>query len=60
MTTPQEAKPISFLVAAKKFFGLKPGQGLGDFRDEVNCLTDADKDELRPLLSAEFGAPIIG
>lgn len=53
-----EKKPISFLVACKQFFGLKPGQGLSDFRDEVKKLDAKDEAEMRPLLSDALGSPV--
>lgn len=36
----------SFAGACKAFFGLLPGQSLGDFAAEVRKLTDSDRAEI--------------
>lgn len=50
------AKP--FVAACKQYFGLKPGQTLLEFKTEVDGLTQQDKLELRPLLSAAIGEEV--
>ncbi len=47
---------IGFAVACKKYFGLLPGQKVGEFVREIKDLTDDDRREMAPLLSAELGA----
>lgn len=37
------AKQMTFIVAMKDFFGLKPGQNAADFMKEVRALDDADR-----------------
>ncbi len=37
---------VSFPVAAKDFFGLLPGQSVGDFARELKSLTDEDRSEM--------------
>jgi hypothetical protein len=44
-----------FAWAAKKFFGLKPGQTLREFGDELKPLTAADRKELAALMGEELG-----
>ena len=39
-------KKMSFLMACKDFFGLKDGQTLTEFGQEVKKLTDADRNDL--------------
>jgi hypothetical protein len=39
-------KQTSFIGACREFFGLKPGQVLKDFADEVKQLTPQDKIDL--------------
>lgn len=51
-------EPIKFTVAAKRFFGLKPGETLQEFAREIHALTNTDKDELAALLSVELGVPV--
>ena len=41
---------MKFIVACKKFFGLKEDQKLGAFVTEVKKLTSKDGDDLRPGL----------
>ena len=53
-----EVKPTGFIVACKKFFGFKPGQTLREFKTEVKELTQADRDELAPLLAQALGEPV--
>lgn len=49
---------LSFSQAAMKFFGKKEGQSLGDFMKECKALTDKDRNELAPLLSAALNADV--
>lgn len=58
MTDAKSTVPMGFVPACKEFFGFAPGQSLMQFRDDVNCLTDADREELAPLLSKEIGRPV--
>lgn len=53
-----EVKPTGFIVACKEFFGFAPGQSLMDFKNEIKELTQKDRDELAPLLSAALGKPV--
>lgn len=41
-----EPKKLTFLQAAKDFFGLKEGQTALDFAKETRQLSDADKAEI--------------
>lgn len=45
---------MKFIVACKKFFGLKEDQKLGQFVSEIKKLTTEDKKELAPLLGKEL------
>ncbi|HEY6018437.1 MAG TPA: hypothetical protein VIY48_00600 [Candidatus Paceibacterota bacterium] len=36
-------KKTGFIAACKSFFGLKPGQSLAEFRDEMKELTPKDR-----------------
>ena len=49
---------IKFVVACRKFFGMKPGQTLLEFSHELKALTEEDKKELAGLLSVELGEPV--
>jgi hypothetical protein len=49
---------VSFIIACKRFFGLKPGQGLTDFNQEVKALTPKDRGELSEMLAVELGEPV--
>ena len=49
---------MKFIVACKRFFGLKEDQKLGQFVKEVKELTPEDKLELKPLLEKELGDKI--
>lgn len=42
-----ETKQMSFLAAAKDFFGLKPQQTAIQFLQETKALTEADKVEIK-------------
>lgn len=37
---------MTFVQACKAFFGLKPGQSLMEFAQEIRALTSKDKDDL--------------
>jgi hypothetical protein len=49
---------VKFPVAAKTFFGLREGQRLSDFVQELKALKPQDKAELAPLLAAELGEEV--
>ncbi len=53
-----DEKKTSFMVACKTYFGFAPGQTLMEFRDEVNKLTPADKEEMRVGLEKELNCVI--
>lgn len=53
-----DATPIKFAAAAKRFFGLKDGQSLLQFAQELKGLTQKDKEELAPLLAEALGCPV--
>lgn len=46
-----EKQKLGFMGACKEFFGLKPGQNLAQFRDEMKELTDKDRRELSQMLA---------
>ena len=35
--------PMSFVMAMKDFFGMKPGQKLGEFSNELKALDEKDR-----------------
>lgn len=43
-------KLMAFVAACKDYFGLKPGQTLGEFAQEIKALTEED----RAWFKAEF------
>ena len=49
---------ISFMIACRRFFGMKTGQTLQEFGLEVKQLTDKDRADLTPALSKELGETI--
>ena len=49
---------VSFIIGAKKFVGTKPGQSLNEFAAEVRKLTQADREEMAPLLSEALGEEV--
>lgn len=49
---------ISFATACKKFFGLREGQSLLQFAQEVRGLTPADRAEMAPMLGAALGCTV--
>ena len=49
---------MTFAVAAKKFFDLRPGQGLAAFLLEIRQLSPKDVEEIRLELEKHFGEPI--
>jgi len=49
---------IPFIIACKRFFNLRPGQGLTDFNNEVKALTKSDRAELAPLLADALGVVV--
>lgn len=51
-------QPKGFIVACKAYFGFKPDQTLFQFKEEVSQLTQADREELAPLLAKELGEPV--
>lgn len=53
-----EQKPIGFIVACKTFFGMKDGQSLADFKNEITALTPQDRLDLIPGLEAALGVKI--
>lgn len=53
-----EVKATGFIVACKEFFGFAPNQTLLEFKNEIKALTQADRDELAPLLAKELGKPV--
>lgn len=46
---------IGFMAAVSKYFGKKEGQTLGDFKKEVDELTDKDRADLAPMLAKVLG-----
>jgi len=48
----------SFVVACKKFFGTKEGQGLAAFLAEIRQLSPQDIEEIREELERHFGEPV--
>ena len=49
---------MGFLVAAQKYFGRKPQQTLKEFAEEMKGLTQADRQELAPLLAKELNEEV--
>ena len=49
---------MKFVVACRKFFGLKSGESLGDFVTECKELTDRDRMDLKPELEVALGVSI--
>lgn len=47
-------KTTGFMTACKRFFGMKTGQTLLEFRNEVGALTPADRAEMKPHLEKEL------
>lgn len=45
----------SRITIIKEFFGLKPGQTLKEFLDEVKCLNDNERMEIVDLICAQTG-----
>lgn len=54
MTEPQ----ITFTMACRKFFDVKPGQTLLQFAQEIKALGEQDRLELAPLLSVALGMAV--
>ena len=46
------AAPLSFVLAASKFFGRLPEQTLKEFNDELKALTPADRGEFVAMFKA--------
>ena len=46
--------PKAFAAACKQFFGMRPGQPLGEFANEIKALTQPDRDEMAALMSVEL------
>lgn len=49
---------VGFMAAVAKYFGKKEGQTLGEFKKEVDELTDKDRTDLAPLLSKVVGEEV--
>jgi len=49
---------VTFAVAAKKFFDLRPGQGLAAFLLEIRQLSPKDVEEIRLELEKHFGESV--
>ena len=49
---------MSFVGAAKKFFGYKDGQTLKEFSEELKKLTEQDRKDLTPMLEEALGVEI--
>lgn len=49
---------LSFTQACHKYFSPKKNQKLFEFQAEIKALTEADRNELAPLLSVELGEPV--
>lgn len=47
---PQTA-PLSFVLAASRFFGRKPEQSLKEFNDELKALGPADRVEFQKMFA---------
>ena len=50
---------MSFVMAARKYFGQKTGQTLAEFSAELKLLTDQDKLDLAPMLSKALGEDVV-
>ncbi len=48
------SKPLGMLGVLKKFFGYREGDGLAEFRDEMNELNLEEKTELSNLAAKEM------
>lgn len=40
---------VSFVVACKRYFGMKPEQTMGQFAQELKALTDKDRQDLKAM-----------
>ena len=49
---------ITFVMACKEFFGVKPGQSLAQFAGELRDIPPADKAELAALLTPILGKEV--
>ena len=49
------AREMTFVMAMRDFFGLKPGQTLVGFVEEIKALNDADRVEFTRILQDEAG-----
>lgn len=47
----EEKKEVGFITACREFFGMKSGQKLTDFRDEIAALSPEDRAELTEMLN---------
>ena len=47
--TSQIVKKLSFIAACRDYFGFKPGQGLMDFKKEIDELTAKDRADLTAM-----------
>ena len=49
---------MTFAMAVRKYFGKLEDQSFSDFAAEIKALTDKDRADLAPLLSAELGVEV--
>ena len=47
----QTLKEATFIGACRQFFGLKQGQTLKEFGDEIKCLSDKDRTDLTDMFT---------
>ena len=52
------AESIGFVVACKRYFGLKSGQKMSEFAAELKALTPKDREEMAPQLSKALGVTV--
>ena len=50
---------MTFAVAMKQYFGIKEGQTLKDFQDEIRKLTVKDREDFTGWLEKELGITIV-
>jgi hypothetical protein len=49
---------MTLIVALRKFYGYRKGEGLKDFSAEYKALTEADKEWFAQELTKNFGEPV--
>jgi len=49
---------MAFVIACKKFFGMRPGDTLKEFAIEIKALTPKDREEMAIELARELGVPV--